>query len=129
MQEEDLQGITASKEQESSESAEQVLPTTTPDAIKAPQTWVVKKEKVLTWTSSPPISPKHPNSPVPSPPASQKQSEAPGSPLAHVSPRSSTSSSSSELPSLPSSPVIVETIITPSTEIPPATIILLHLIT
>ena len=103
-----------------------MLPTTTPDAIKAPQTWVVKKEKVLTWTSSPPssppISPKHPDSPVPSPPASQKQSEAPGSPLAHVPPRSSTSSSSSELPSLPS-PVIIETIITPpSTEIPPATI-------
>ena len=53
---EDLQGIRASKEQESSESAEQVLPTTTPDAIKAPQTWVVEKEKVLTWTSSPPSS-------------------------------------------------------------------------
>ena len=51
VQEEDLQGITASKE-----SAEPVLPTTTSDAMKekAPQTWVVKKEKVLTWTSSPP---------------------------------------------------------------------------
>ena len=133
--EEDLQGITASQEQESSESAEQVLPTTTPDAIKekAPQTWVVKKEKVLTWTSSPPsfpassppVSPKHPDYPVPSPPASLKQPETPKilSPLAHVSPRSSTSSSSSELPSLPSSPVVAETIITPpSVVIPPVTI-------
>ena len=130
VQEEDLQGITASKE-----SAEPVLPTTTSDAMKekAPQTWVVKKEKVLTWTSSlpsspassPPISPKHTDSPVPSPPACLKQPEAPRTlaPLAHVSPTSSTSSSSSGLPSLPSSPVIVETIITPpSAVIPAATI-------
>ena len=128
VQEEDLQGITASKE-----SAEPVLFTTTSDAIKekAPQTWVVKKEKVLTWTSSPlsspasspPISPMHRDSPVPSPPACLKQPEAPRT-LAHVSPTSSTSSSSSGLPSLPSSPVIVETIITPpSTVIPAATII------
>ena len=126
VQEEYLQGITDSKE-----SAEPVLPTTTSDTMKekAPQTWVVKKAKVLTWTSSPasspPISPKHRDSPIPSPPACLKQPEASRTLalLAHVSPTSSTSSSSSGLPSLPSSPVIVETIIAPpSAVIPAATI-------